>query len=99
MSPGSLYVWRQENTDVYLPDSETLRLPDPWTLDSFLASLRARFPRYPPVKYAREVLRVSAAPWRDRAVVQRLVGIGDDELGIDLERGTQPVALLARPIR
>ena len=51
------------------------------------------------VEHAGEVLGVGGAPRRDRALVQRLVGVGDDQLGVDLERRAQAVARLARPVR
>ena len=51
------------------------------------------------LEHALEVLRVGAAPGRDRTVGDRLLGIGDHELGVDLERRAQAVALLARAVR
>ena len=46
-----------------------------------------------------EVLGVRAAPRRDGALADRLLGVGHHELGVDLERGAQTVAGLARAIR
>ena len=51
------------------------------------------------LEHAREVLGVGAAPRGDRPVVERRIGVGDDELGVDLERGAEAVALLARAVR
>ena len=50
-------------------------------------------------EHAREVLRVGRAPWSDRATVDRLIGVRDDQLRIDLERGAETVARLARAVR
>ena len=43
--------------------------------------------------------RVVAGPRRDRALVAREVGVGNDELGVDLEPGAEPVAGLAGAVR
>ena len=51
------------------------------------------------VEHAGEVLRMSAAPRCDRAVVEREVAVGDDsQLGVDLERRTEAVARRAGAI-
>ena len=51
------------------------------------------------LEHAGEVLGVRAPPRRDRAVVDRRVGIGDDEFGIDLERGAETVTGLTGAVR
>ena len=51
------------------------------------------------VEHPREVLRVGAAPRGDGAVVQRQVAVGDDELGVDLERRAEAVARRAGAVR
>ena len=51
------------------------------------------------LEHPREVLRVGGAPRRDRSTVDGLIGIGDDQLGVDLERGAEAVARLARAVR
>ena len=43
-----------------------------------------------------EVLAAEARPRRDRAVGEAQVVVGDDQLGVDLEAGAEPVAALAR---
>ncbi len=48
---------------------------------------------------AAEVLAASATPRRDRALFERQIGVGNDEIGIDLVSGAEPVALLARSVR
>ena len=50
------------------------------------------------VEHALEVLAAEARPRRDRAVVDREVVVGDEQLGIDLELGAEPVARLARAV-
>src|SRR4029079_15355907 len=45
------------------------------------------------------VLQRVAGPWRDGALVDREVGVGDDELSVDLELHPAPIARLARPVR
>src|SRR5690606_4276201 len=42
---------------------------------------------------------LGAAPRGDRTLAQRRVRVGDDELGVDLERGAQTVAPLAGAVR
>src|SRR5581483_9160347 len=44
------------------------------------------------------VLAPARAPRRDRALRDRQVRVGDDELRIDLERRAEPVALLTGPV-
>ncbi len=51
------------------------------------------------LQHAREVLRLRRSPRRDRPGVDRHIGVGDDELGIDLERRAQPVARLTGAVR
>ena len=48
---------------------------------------------------AGEVLGAAARPGSDGAVLQRQVGIGDDELGVDLVAGAEPVAGRAGAVR
>jgi hypothetical protein len=45
-----------------------------------------------------EVALVAAGPGGDRPVLQAEVGVGHDQLGVDLEAGAQPVAHLAGPV-
>ena len=46
-----------------------------------------------------EVLGVRRAPRGDRALVDRLLGIGHDQLGVDLECRAEAVTGSARPVR
>ena len=46
-----------------------------------------------------EVLAAEPRPRRDRALGDAQVVVGDDELGVDLEAGPEPVAALARAVR
>ena len=46
------------------------------------------------LQHPREVLRLRRSPRRDRPGVDRQVGVGDDEFGIDLERRAEPVTRL-----
>ena len=45
-----------------------------------------------------EVLAAETRPRFDRALVDREVVVGDDQLGVDLEARAQPVALVARAV-
>ena len=47
------------------------------------------------VEHALEVLGAGRAPGRDGALVDRQVGVGHDQLGVDLEGGAEAVAVLA----
>ena len=51
------------------------------------------------LEHAVEVVAAETRPRRDRAVVQREVVVGDDELGVDLEARAETVAALARAVR
>ena len=51
------------------------------------------------VEHPREVLGVGGAPRGDGAVVERQVGVGDDQLGVDLERRAEAVARRAGAVR
>ena len=50
------------------------------------------------VEHPVEVLAAEPGPRRDRAVGDAEVVVGDDQLGIDLEAGAEPVAALARAV-
>ena len=50
-------------------------------------------------EHALEVLAAETRPRRDRAVVDREVVVGDEQLGIDLELRAETVAGLARAVR
>ena len=51
------------------------------------------------LQHAVPILERVAGPRRDRPLVDREVGVWDDELRVDLELDPQPVAGLARPVR